>query len=300
MTFVFISVFALVALFASAFVVLPLIKKERPNGVTGKRNPLLALAAALGMAAVGIGTYAALGQPRIAISGLTGPTANDYPELIATLARRMPNRPGDIEGWTLLGRGYMAYGNANQAAKAFRQAVDISKARDGAAPPQLLSNYGEALAQDAGEVNKDAEAVFREVLQEDPNDLMARYYVGVALSHRGDKENALKLWESVLADAPPNAPWRQDLLNQMVALRSQGGAGAGGPPNPQAMVAQLASRLEAMPDDINGWLMLIRAYSVLQQKDKAAEALSKARSVFANQAEALAALTQIAQQNSLN
>jgi cytochrome c-type biogenesis protein CcmH len=76
--------------------------------------------------------------------------------------------------------------------------------------------------------------------------------------------------------------------------------GGGGPPNPQAMVAQLASRLDANPNDLEGWLRLIRAYSVLGETEKAAAALSRARSVFANQPQAEAALSQAAKENALN
>jgi len=66
------------------------------------------------------------------------------------------------------------------------------------------------------------------------------------------------------------------------------------------MVARLASRLEANPNDLDGWLMLIRSYMQLGDKEKAAAALAKARAVFANQTDAQAALTQAAQQSSLN
>jgi cytochrome c-type biogenesis protein CcmH len=294
---VLVLVFGLVTLLASAFVVLPLLRRRRAGDESKTRGAWLAVGAGLGVAAVGLGCYAWVGQPQIAVSGIRGPSTNDYPALIATLARRMPQRPDDLEGWTLLGRGYMAYGNTAQAAKAFGRAVDIAKAQLGAVPPQLLSSYGEALTQEAGEVTKDAEAAFRQALSEDPSELMARYYVGLALSHRGDNNGALQLWEGVLADAPPNAPWRGALINEMAALRAQSG---GGPPNPAVMVARLASELDANPNNLDGWVMLINSYVVLGDKEKAVAALAKARSVFANQAEAQAALTNVAQKNALN
>ena len=78
------------------------------------------------------------------------------------------------------------------------------------------------------------------------------------------------------------------------------GNDGGGAPNPQAMVAQLASRLDTNPNDLDGWLRLIRAYSVLGEKDKAGAALTRARTVFANQAQAQDALAQAAKENALN
>jgi cytochrome c-type biogenesis protein CcmH len=211
----------------------------------------------------------------------------------------MRDRPADMQGWTLLGRGYMAVGNAAEAAKAFRQAVNLSKERLGSVPPPLLANYGEALTQASNGVTKEAEDIFKAVLEQDPSDLMSRFYIGLAMSTRGDRQGALQMWEGVLADAPPDAPWRGALIDQMALTRAQL-AGGGGAPNPQAMVAQLASRLEANPHDLEGWLRLIRAYSVLGDRDKAVQALGRARLVFANQPQAEAALSQAAQENSLN
>jgi cytochrome c-type biogenesis protein CcmH len=250
---------------------------------------------------VGLLFYVVLGQPQLALSALRGASTNDYPELIATLARQMRERPDDMQGWTLLGRGYMAVGNPAEAMKAFRQAVNLSKERVGGVPPELLSSYGEALAQASNGVTKEAEDIFREVLEEDPGDLMARYYVGLAQSSRGDRAGALQMWEGVLADAPPDAAWRGALVDQVALLRAQMLRGdGGGAPNPQAMVAQLASRLDANPNDLEGWLRLIRAYSVLGEKEKAEAALTRARAVFANQTQAQDALAQAAKENALN
>ncbi|HXJ03077.1 MAG TPA: tetratricopeptide repeat protein [Micropepsaceae bacterium] len=294
---VLILIFSLVALLAAAFVVLPLLRLRESAGGPTKSRAWLAIVAGLATMALGLGAYALLGQPLIALSDLTGPSRTDYRALITTLARRMPQRPGDVEGWALLGRGYLALGNAAQAEKAFGRAVDAAKEIQGGVAPDLLANYGEAMAENAGQVTKEAEAVFRQALDEDPTNLVSRYYVGLALASRGDKAGALQLWESLLADAPPNTPWRSDLVNQVAALRAESGGAA---PNPMAMVQQLASRLESNPDDINGWVMLIRAYAVLGDKPKAVAALTRARGVFANQAPAQAALTKVAQDNALN
>ena len=295
MIVVLILIFSLVALAAASFVVLPLLRA--PHEQTARRRPWFAAVTGLVTMALGLGAYVALGQPWIALSSLTGPSTTDYPALITMLARRMPNRPGDIEGWTLLGRGYLALGNAEQAEKALARAVDAAKAEQGAAPPALLASYGEAMAESAGGVTKEAEAVFRQALDEDPENLVSRYYVGLALSSRGDKAGALQLWEAVLADAPPGTPWRDALVDQVAALKAQSGGAA---PNPMAMVAQLAQRLEGNPNDLEGWLRLIRAYSVLGDKPKAVAALIRARGVFASQAAAQAALAKAAQENALN
>ena len=289
---VLILIFAGVALVAASFVVLPLL---RTKGAA--RKPWLAAGAGLGVMAVGLGAYAVLGQPVIALNTLTGPGTTNYPALIAELAKRMPQRPTDVQGWALLGRGYLALGMPGQAVKALGRAVQVARAGQGEAPAALLSSYGEALAEESGQVTQDAEAAFREALALDPGDLTARYYMGFAMYTRGDSAGALDIWERVLADAPPDIAWRGTLIDAMAAVRAQAGGGA---PNPAAMVAQLAARLETNPNDLPGWIRLIRAYSVLGDKEKAAAALAKARTTFANQADAQAQLAQSAQENALN
>src|SRR5262245_59270025 len=211
MVAVLVLVFAAVALAASAFVAVPLIRRSRDDA---PGRPLLAAGAGLGVAAAGLIFYLFLGEPQLALSALQGPSNNNYAQLIATLAREMRDRPTDIQGWTLLGRGYMAVGNPPEAMKAYRQAVNLSKERGGV-PTGLMSSYGEALAQASNGVTKEAEDIFREVLEQDPGDLMARYYVGVAQSTRGDRAGALQMWEGVLADAPPDAEWRGGLVDQI-------------------------------------------------------------------------------------
>ena len=293
---ILVLIFAAVALAAAGFVVVPLLRPA--SGVPdGKKRPGYAAIAGLITMAIGLGSYAFLGRPQLALNSLTGPSKTDYPSLISMLARRMPDRPGDIEGWALLGRGYLALGNAAQAEKALAHAVDAQKNEQGEADPQLLSSYGEAMTEASGQVTKEAEAVFRQVLMQAPKDLVARYYLGLALASRGDRKGALEFWEGVLADAPADTPWRGSLIDQVAALRAGGGGAA---PNPEAMVQQLAERLQSSPNDLDGWVRLIRAYTVLGNRDKATEALSRAKGVFANQPSAQAALARAASDNALN
>jgi len=287
-------VFGAVALVASAFVVLPLLRMR--TGAGGTRL-WLALGGGLGVAAMGLSSYAWLGQPQIALSTMGTPSNTDYPALVATLARRMPERPNDLDGWSLLARGYIALGNPEQGAKALTHAIAVARERDGEASGALLTEYGEALTQAGGQVTDDAETAFKEALMQEPGSLVPRYYLGLARAERSDKAGALEFWEALLADAPSDVQWRGQLVDQVAALKADTGGAA---PNPMAMVAQLASRLEANPNDLEGWLRLIRAYSVLGDREKAISALTRARTVFASQAQAQTALEAAAKENSLN
>jgi cytochrome c-type biogenesis protein CcmH len=55
----------------------------------------------------------------------------------------------------------------------------------------------------------------------------------------------------------------------------------------RGMAGRLAARLKENGADLNGWLMLIRTYAVLQDKGKAQEAVASARQQFASEPQAL-------------
>lgn len=62
----------------------------------------------------------------------------------------------------------------------------------------------------------------------------------------------------------------------------------------RGMVEGLAARLENQPDDLQGWLMLIRSYAVLQEPDAARETLRKAKSAFRDTPGTLRQINQLA------
>lgn len=55
-----------------------------------------------------------------------------------------------------------------------------------------------------------------------------------------------------------------------------------------AMVAKLAERMQANPDDLQGWLMLARSYKTLNRYEEAAAAYGKAEKVISDDPELLA------------
>jgi cytochrome c-type biogenesis protein CcmH len=214
--------------------------------------------------------------------------------LIGRLAVVVRNRPSDPRGWAILGRAYLTAGDPSDAAKSFARAITAQRA-SGVVQPFLYSAYGEALTQDtAGTVTPEAEAAFTQALAGDPRDRAARYYLGLAAAARGNGDKALELWQSLLADVPPNSAVHQDLVDRIAALSARKGGQA---PDIAAMVAGLAARLKAHPDDGPGWQRLIRAYAVLGEKDKARQAIADARKAMAAQPEQIAALD--AEQKSL-
>jgi cytochrome c-type biogenesis protein CcmH len=282
-----IAIFVGFGVLAAAFVCWPILRRQ---GERAGSKALLAGAVAALVLGIGGGSYLILGSPHLAARNLSNPSPQDLRGLIAALAQAVRHRPNDPRGWTLLGRGYLTVGDANDAAAAFRRGIPVSSR---AQRSELYSAYGEALTLAAGgAVPAEAERAFTQALEGDPKDFAARYYLGSAYASRRDTARALALWNSLLADAPPNAPWRAELVDRMAMLK----AASGTAPDIGVMVASLAERLKREPNDPDGWQRLIRAYSVLGDSAKAKGALAQARSALRSNPQAQAGLSLEARQ----
>ncbi len=281
MTILTYIILALVGAMAAAFVASPIIRGRSDRG-----RFVLAAAAALFVLGAGGALYLELGHPALAIRALEGDDARDLNSLIGRLAAVVRNRPGDPRGWAILGRAYLTAGDPGDAAKAFGRAINASQA-SGHVESFLYSAYGESLTQEAsGAVTPEAEAAFTQAIAGDPKDKAARYFLGLAAASRGDASKALGLWKDLLGDVPADSAVHQDLVDRIAALSAQNGAA----PDISAMVAGLAARLKAHPDDGAGWQRLIRAYAVLGDTEKARAALTDARKAVAAQPDQVAAL----------
>jgi cytochrome c-type biogenesis protein CcmH len=277
MTVLLFAIFFGLALIAAGFAVWPVLREKNVRG-------RLVLAAAIAALVIGIGagTYLQLGAPALALRSLTGPSNDDVRGLIAVLAERIRGNPNDPRGWILLGRGYLTLNDPSDAAAAFRRGLMVT-------PPSqrgpLFSAYGEALTYETqGAVSSEAEAAFAQALKLDPHDARALYYLGIAFVARGDRKNALILWNNLLAETPPNSSLHNVLVDRIAMLNGQAA------PDINAMVEGLAARLKANPNDPQGWLRLIRAYSVLGDKTKANAALGDARTALKSNSDAMKAI----------
>jgi cytochrome c-type biogenesis protein CcmH len=283
MTILTYLILALVAAIAAAFVVWPILRQGTARG-----RLVLGAAAMLFVLGVGGALYVTFGHPFLAVRDLQGDEAKDLNALIGRLGKAVRQRPDDPRGWALLGQAYMSANDAGDAAKAFGRAIQASEGQ-GQRYSFLYSAYGEALTRaSAGAVTEDAATAFGQALALDPKDKAARYFLGLAAAAHGNNPEALQYWNSLLADVPANSELHADLVDRLAQLRARGGGG--GPPDIGAMVAGLAARLAANPNDPAGWQRLIRAYAVLGDKDKARAALSAARKAAAGRGDQLAAL----------
>jgi len=259
---------------------------------------------------LGVGLYIQLGSP-----GLPGlPLAERDPGgpeelrlMVAQLEKRIAEVPEDIEARLVLAQVLERSGRFAEAAETYRGAItEIEK--QGPVPGVLHAALGETLVAAAGgRVGRDARLAFAAAIEADPGNTRARYYAGLAMAQDGQLEQALGVWQDLAADLPATSPWRGLLRDQIGRAAGELGieppAMAGARPTPQdaprgpgaadveaaqdmtpeertafirSMVTQLAERLEAAPEDPDGWLRLARAYEVLGEEDRAREALAAA------------------------
>ena len=269
--------FALVAAVAVAFVAGPLF------GIESKKTRALVLGlCALVIIAVGGGTYYFLGRPHLAQREASGLKTREVSGLVPFLIQRVRQFPNDARAWRYLAQAYMEAQDPRDGAKAFAKVVELT----GQGDPALDAAYGEALVlANGGAVPPEAESAFTMTLRLDPGNAPARFYLGLAKAEHKDRPGAIALWQSLLNDTPVTSPLHQMLVDRIALLTSQS-VGAGGAPNPRAMVEMLAARLKADPNDALGWVRLMRAYTVLGETQKAKDALVTARKSFAGNKDA--------------
>ena len=270
----------LVAALAIGFAVAPLLRMKDQ-----KRGWLLLGGIAVAMIAIGGGVYFVVGRPHLAQREAGGINTREINGLIPFLIQRVHQHPEDARAWRYLGQAYMTANDPRNAAKALAKVIALT----GKGDAQLDAAYGEALVLGSGsEVPQEAADAFAAALAADPHNPPARFYLGLYKATHNDRIGAIALWQSLLADTPTGAPLHQLLVDRIAMLTSQG---PGGKPDPRAMVDMLAARLKADPNDALGWVRLMRAYTVLGEKEKALQALTSARKAFADNKDAQTAFT---------
>lgn len=209
--------------------------------------------------------------------------------LVAQVEAHLEKNPDDGRGWEVLAPVLLRLGRADDAVKAYRNSL----ARNGESALRR-ADLGEALTTAAGGVvTADAKSEFDRALALDASEVKARYFLGLAALQDGRRDAAIASWRALLADAPPDAPWRSAVQD---ALATAVGASAGpgsddiaaaerlAPAERDAMVRgmveSLAAKLKADGSDPQGWLRLVRAYMVLGDEARAKQTMADARNAL--------------------
>ena len=284
-----------------------LIAASSPPAAPAPPRPYRLAAAALiavGLPAIAFPLYARLGQPMMPDEPLASrkvaPQSNGEIEAaVAAVEARLTAKPDDGKGWAVIAPVYMRLERYSDAAHAYAEALRIL-----GEDPLRRAAYGEALVAAAGGVVTDeAREAFDRALAEQPGQPQARYYVALAAEQDGKKADAIRDYEQLAADSPPDAPWLSLVKARLATLKGEPAPApatetaaipAAQRPMIEGMVSKLATRLASNGGGVDEWSRLIRAYTVLHEADKAKAALMSARKALAPDANAVASLDALA------
>jgi cytochrome c-type biogenesis protein CcmH len=233
--------------------------------------------------------------------------AGSLEQVVAQLAKKLESRPDDAAGWFLLGRAYMTLDRYRDAVDAFRRARQLAPDR-----PEIAGAFAEArIAAAGGQVDDEARAALRSVLELDPISPQARFLLALDRAQQGDLRAAAQGWANLVALSPADAAWLPTTREHLEQAARRAGidpatiqpsaearalaARVAAMPTPSAadaaaaeetsseertrmvrdMVERLAARLRDNPGDLEGWRRLARAYRVLGDAEKASDAQAK-------------------------
>ena len=205
--------------------------------------------------------------------------------LLDQLRARLKENPNDSKGWLMLGRSMRAMGKFDDAIDAYSKAASLLPM-----DADILANLGEVhLLKADGQVNEDAQATFDKALRLNPKHPKSRFYVGYIQNQKGDKQGALDTWKAIVADAPKDAPYLEEINLRIAEVSKELGIDPTPPAETSSakelseqeemimnMVNGLAERLKSEPDDLQGWLRLGRSYVTLGKDREAVDAFKNA------------------------
>jgi cytochrome c-type biogenesis protein CcmH len=270
---------------------------------------VLAVAIPLGALVV----YLSVGQPGLPAQPLASRQIapdSDPAKILAEVEHvrsRLKPVKDDLDQWVMVAEAYSKLGRPREAVDSFRVATGLAP-DDMSLKAALAENL---IIADGGAVGAEARTIFQAMPADSPAGPEARFYLALADLQAGDAKAALKGWQSLLADSPADAGWIEPTRARIADVARSLGLDpaketpapkppAPTPPNTgasaavpdaaaisqmtpeqqqqmiQTMVASLAAKLEANPDNPAGWRQLARAYTVLGEDDKAQAALDRA------------------------
>jgi cytochrome c-type biogenesis protein CcmH len=273
--------------------------RQLPTGLRRWAALAFALLICLLLPVGGTLLYARMGNPDIPDQPLAERMQSARPDiniLIAKMEDHLATVPTDGKGWELLAPIYMQQMRAQDAADAYRNAIKYL-----GGDPIRWGALGEALAAGAqGKVTKDARTAFEKALSLNGADPRARFYVALADVQEGQVDKALAEFNALAKDSPPDAPWQDVLKAQIAEITAARNPDPKALGNPDAadiaaanglnsedraqmirtMVETLDERLKTDPQNFEGWLRLVRSYTVLGDPAKAADAARRGLAVF--------------------
>jgi cytochrome c-type biogenesis protein CcmH len=287
------------------------IADSRPAGSSRLRRRATAVIAFLILPVAGAALYLALGSPQLPGSSLqdrlnAAEQGSSISSLISKVEAHLEQNPDDARGYEVLAPVYLRLGRFADAVKARRKLLALSG--DSA---EREADLGEALAAAAnGIVTDEAKIAFERAAKLDSTDPKATFFIGLAAEQKGERAEAAAIWRGMIEKAPADASWLPMVKEALARVSDTSAAGPRGPSADdvaaasnmsdrdrgemiRGMVARLADRLNKNGDDVEGWQQLLRAYTVLGDRDKARQAATDAKKALANDRQKLSLIESV-------
>ncbi len=186
----------------------------------GRRPWLAAATVAVALPALAFGLYLAVGTPAATNPQLLAHEATDEKQIVAmvdALAKKVRERPDDVQGWSLLARSMTALGRFDEAVAAYEHLLKIAPA-----DPGVLSDYADALGMVQGRslAGRPYELI-RQALKLDPKYPKALALAGTAALDAGDYKESLGYWQALAAELPPGSEDAQRTQAVMEEVRER-------------------------------------------------------------------------------
>ena len=143
-------------------------------------------------------------------------------QMVAALAQKMEQEPGNLKGWAMLARSYKAIGRPADAQKAFERAGSFIDD-----DPEMLASYADVAASNAGTLAGKPTELIDKALRVDPNHPMSLWLKGTADFEQKKYPQAIATWERLVAMLQPGSDDARMLEGAINDARSKAGLPAG-------------------------------------------------------------------------
>ena len=253
---------------------------------SGRRNQGLSLTVVL-VAVLALGAYSILGSPELPSQPLVARTdvasaPIELDDAILRIEEQLARTPEDLRGWSVIAPAYMQLGRFADAVRAYRRVIEL-----GGATADAETDLGEALMMvNEGSAEGEPIALFESAAARDPRHARSRYYLANEATRAGRYEDAVTLWNKLLAIASGNEPWvaaARSGLSVAKAAFEAADIPAGDAPDAAViadMVEGLAGRLSTEGGTIEDWTRLVRSRLVMGQTQAAQADYDAARRAY--------------------